>query len=784
MALKRKSEVLIVKTTLRIPLVVLLCPISVVAQVNVLTANYGNERTNANLQETALTSSNVTPNTFGKLGSFPVDGQVYAQPLYVSGLSVPGSGTHNVLFLATMHNSVYAYDADSAGTQPPLWQVTFGPSVPTTLFSVADVKPEIGVLSTPVIDPQASVIYLVAETFENGACVYRLHALDLATGAEKLNGPTVLTSTITGSGAGTQDGVTLPFDPFMHLQRPGLLLVNGAIYIAFGSHRDQGAWHGWLLSYSAADVSKQLGVFNTTPNDEGGAIWQSGRGLAADDKGSIYAISGNGDYDGVSNFSQSFLKLNGQTPTLADWYTPPNWQTLSDGDYDLSAGVALIPGTHMLVGGDKNGTLYLVNGDSMGGLDSGNSPNAQRFPGVLFGAIFSFALWNRPDAAYVYLQEQGTGLKGYRIVNGSFTTTPFSVGTIGADVPLDGISISANGGQEGTGVLWETTGDHSNPTVPGTLHAFDASNVGNELWNSELDPSRDRLGGFAKFVSPTVANGKVYVPTFSNTVAVYGLLPSNSGGGNQFSPIVSAVANAASYVQNMISPGEELTVFGTNVGPASATGLEVVGGALTTSLAGVRVLFDGTAAPIVSAGPSQVTVMSPFALKPGSTTNVQLEYEGQSSSAVPFTVTPATPGLFSADGSGSGQGLILNGDGTGNSVRNSAQLGSTIALFATGAGQLTPAGQDGAMAANPLPQPVLPVSVVIDGQPAQVVYAGAVAGMVEGILQVNVVVPMSASVGPSVALFLQVGNALSQPGITVALQPSRKHSSPGNIPRR
>jgi uncharacterized protein (TIGR03437 family) len=750
------------------------------AQVNVLTANYDNNRTNANLQETTLTTANVSQATFGKLGSFPVDGQVYAQPLYVSSLTIPNSGTHNVLLLASMHNSVYAYDADSAGTQAPLWQVNLGPSVPTTLFSTADINPEIGILSTPVIDPTASVIYAVAETYENGSCVYRLHALDLATGQERLNGPAVISSTIAGSGAGTQDGVTLPFDPFMHLQRPGLLLVNGAIYIAFGSHRDQGSWHGWMISYNAADISKQLGVFNTTPNDFGGAIWQSGHGLAADDKGSIYAISGNGDYDGLTNFSQSFFKLNGQAPVLTDWYTPPNWQTLSDGDYDLSAGVALIPGTHMLIGGDKNGTLYLVNGDSMGGLDPGNSPNAQRFQGVLYGGIFTLALWNRPDAAYVYVQEQGTGVKSYEIVNGSFNTTPFAVGTVGVDIPFDGIAVSANGGQDGTGVLWETTGDHSNPIVPGTLHAFDASNPGHELWNSGMVPTRDQLGSFAKFVSPTVVNGNVYVPTFSNTVAVYGLLPSTSTGGSQSTPVISAVANAASYVQNSVSPGEEIMVFGTNVGPSSSAGLQVEDGFLTTSLAGARVFFDGIAAPMVSAGPNQVTAIAPFELTPGST-QVQIEFQGQSSPPVTLIVAPATPGLFSANGSGSGQGLILNHNGTGNSVRNAAQLGSVITLFATGAGQTTPVGQDGAIASGgSLPQPVLPVSVQIDGQPAQVIYAGAAPGLVQGILQINVVVPTTASVGATVPVFLQVGTALSQPDITVALQPARRESGPIN----
>lgn len=501
------------------------------AQSNVLTANYGNDRTSATLQERVLNTSSVARG-FGKVGSLPVDGQVYAQPLYVSGVAFPSAGTHNVVLLATQHNSVYLYDADSVASPLLLWHVNLGPSVPSTTFpDFTDVKPEIGILSTPVIDAQLAVAYVVSYSLENGALVYRLHALDLTTGHEMLNGPTVISAGVNGTGAGSNNGV-VTFDPAMHLQRPGLLLANGAVYLAFGSHADASPWHGWVLSYSASDISAQLGVYNVTPNGLGGSVWQSGRGLAADASGNIYAITGNGDHDGTPTLAESFIKLSGAAPALTDSYTPANAQWLSDQDYDLSAGVAIVPGTHLLIGGDKLGQLYLVNGDSM-------STGPQVFQGVQWGGIFNMAVWSRTDGAYVYVQEQGSVLKCYQIVNGQFNTTPVFASTARADSPYGGIMLSANGSLAGTGILWETTVNKSFSTRPGTLHAFDATNL-NELWNSDMNAG-DALGTFAKFVSPTVANGMVYVPTFSNSVTVYGLLPATAA--NAAVPVIAAVVS-------------------------------------------------------------------------------------------------------------------------------------------------------------------------------------------------------------------------------------------------
>src|ERR1019366_7395833 len=228
------------------------------AQVNIPTANGNNDRTNSNLQETQLSPATVTSSAFGKLGVFPVDGQVYSQPLIVTGLSIPGGGTHNVVYVSTMHNSVYAFDADAMSPVSTLWQVNLGASVPTVLLydPDGDIANEAGILSTGVIDLQRGVLYVVADTLEGGAPVFYLHALDLATGAERLNGPVPLKASVPGTGSAARADGTIPLDAVQHIQRPGLLLANNLVYIAFGSHGDQSPYHGWLLSYDASDLSR------------------------------------------------------------------------------------------------------------------------------------------------------------------------------------------------------------------------------------------------------------------------------------------------------------------------------------------------------------------------------------------------------------------------------------------------------------------------------------------------------------------------------------------------
>jgi hypothetical protein len=496
------------------------------AQVSVLTANGDNNRTNANLSESRLTPQNVRPGSFGKLGSFPADGQIFAQPLYVSSLRFPDGATRNVLFITTMHNTVYAYDAETPSAAGLLWHVNLGPSFPVAKWNApyTDISPEVGILGTGAIDPDAGVLYVVAETLKNGAALFSLHALDLLTGAERMNGPVAITAQVSGSGAGSVGGV-MAFNPGQQLQRPGLLLSNTAVYVGFGSHMDQQPWHGWVMSYDASDLTRQLGVFLTTPNGEGGAVWHSGRGLAADDAGGVYSMTGNGDFDGVGDFGESFIKLSGSSASLADWFTPANWQTLTDVDADLSTGPALIPGTHIIIGGDKYGQLYLLNGDSMGQLGSSDADDGPVFSGTVIGGMFNFALWNRQDTTYIYVQGFQDVVKSYQIRGLALNMTPVSSGSTPVASPRVGMTISAEGTRNG--ILWETTGDSTVPPVPGTLHAFDAMNLLDELWNSSENAGQDSLGGFAKFANPTVVNGKVYVATSSGAVVVYGSLCPN-----------------------------------------------------------------------------------------------------------------------------------------------------------------------------------------------------------------------------------------------------------------
>jgi len=724
------------------------------AQVNILTANGGNDRTNANLQEAQLAPSTVYPGGFGKLATFPVDGQVYAQPLYLSGWKVPNIGARNVLYITTMHNSVYAFDADSASPGTLLWQVNLGASVPSAELygGYSDIAAEVGILSTGAIDLTRGLLYVVSDVFEHGAPVFYLHALDLSSGQERLNGPAAITGMF----------ADVAFDSRQHLQRPGLLLANNTVYIAFGSHGDQEPYHGWLMSYDASDLTHQLGVFAVTSTGMGGAVWQSGRGLAADDKGSVYAISGNGDYDGAQNFGESFLKLSGTPAARVDSFTPVDWKSMSDNDMDLSAGPALVPGSHIVLGADKFGDFYVLNGDAMGQPASGNATTASAF------SIFNFAVWSRTDTSYVYVQGEREPARCFQLSNTGLNPSPVSATSNAVRFGRIGMTISANGSQANTGILWETTGDYNDWTASGTLHAFDASNLAIELWNSDMNAASDGMGTVAKFANPTVANGKVYVPTFSNTVVVYGLLQNDVVGGD--SPAIGAVTNAASYAPDAISPGALVAIFGLGLGPGVPAGTQLdATGLVSTSLASTRVLFDGVAAPIAFASATQVNAIVPFGLS-SAQTQVQVEYAGQFSDPFPMAVAPSSPGIFAADGSGAGPALVLNQDGSANSPGNPAAPGSTIVFYATGAGQMSPPGQDGAVAsAGDLPQPVLPVSATIGGQPARVLYAGGAAGIVEGIIQVNLQIP-GALPGGSASLVLQIGDRASQPGLMVAVQ--------------
>lgn len=730
-------------------------------QVSVLTSNYNNERNNWNSSEAILNPSTVNVSTFGKIGAFPVDGQIYAQPLYVSAPRIPNRRTTDLVYVATMHNSVYAIDADAPQSVTPLWTVNLGPSVPSSAIpNYSDIVPEIGILGTPAIDLGRQVIYVVAETFENGACVFRIHALSLQNGQEMFYGPTIISASAAGAG-----GNTVNFNAQQQLQRPGLALANGVVYIGFGSHGDEGSWYGWLLGYDASDLRNQVAVLNVAPNGYGGSIWQCGRAPAVDSADNLYVVTANGDYNGQTDFGESFLKLSTPSLSILDWYTPSDADELSMKDWDLgSSGAILIPDLSLVTGAGKSGEFFALNVNAMGHQPA--RPSSERVQ-LSSGALFTAALWESDQGPMLYLLDQSGPLFGFSVVNGQAQQIPFSQTDPTVYTVFSGIAISSNGAAAGTGIVWQTVGDTSSSGIPGSLHAFSATDLTNELWNSDMVPG-DTLGRFAKFVAPTVVNGRVYVPTFSNQLAIYGLRSKVQVA--NVAPQIAGVVNGASLANEAVAPGEMVSIFGVGLASPEPAGLQVTqSGVVMKEVSGTEVSFDGIAAPLLYASSNQLTAVVPFGLQ-GPTTNVQVQYQGVTSGAMTVPVAAAVPGIFTLNGTGGGQGSILNQDGTVNGYYNPAAPGSIVTLFGTGAGQSIPPGVDGMIPTLlPLPQPILPVSVEIDGVEAQVLYAGQAAGQVEGVIQVNAVVPNAAGSG-NVPVVVQVGGATSPTTVTLTVQ--------------
>jgi uncharacterized repeat protein (TIGR03806 family) len=508
-------------------------------------------RTGANLKETVLNTSNVNSNQFGLIFSRIVDDQVYAQPLVMTNVNIPGKGVHNIVIVATVNDSVYAFDADDASVVDPYWQVSFlGANVVaprnTDLTGACggnykDFSGAMGIVGTPVIDPATGTIYMVARTKENGSTfVQRLHALNIATGAERPNSPVVITASYPGTGDGSVGGF-VNFDPQKNNQRSGLALINGIVYIGWASHCDWGPYHGWFIGYDAATLQRSV-VYNTTPNGGDGGIWQSGQAASADSSGNIYLSIANGTV-GVSgnprsliNRGESFLKLtrNGTNFTIASWFTPYNYQALENGDIDLgSAGLLLIPGTTLACSGGKQGVFYLVDRDNMGGLSGSSTADTnilQSFAVSTDHIHGSPVWWDGPNGSFCYVWPSSVHLQQYKFdrTTSRFNLPAYSQSPTAAPNGQTGgmLSISANGTNAGTGILWayhQLSGDANQAVRPGILHAYDAQNVTNELWNSEQVSARDSVGNYGKFCPPTVVNGKVYLSTFSGRLNVYGL---------------------------------------------------------------------------------------------------------------------------------------------------------------------------------------------------------------------------------------------------------------------
>ena len=682
----------------------LLGALSLMAQVSVLTYHNDLSRTGQNLSETILTPSSVTAGEFGELFRYPVDGQVYAQALYMWGVSVPGKGVHNVVFVVTEHDSVYAFDADS-NTGPnaaPLWHASFvNPAAGVTPVPAENVvcrmiAPEIGITGTPVIDPDTGTLYVVAMTLEDFGQTYvqRLHALDLTTGAERPGSPVAIEASVPGTGDGNS---TVRFKPWLYKERPGLLLLNGVVYTSWSSHCDSGNYHGWVIGYDAKTLQRAA-VYTSTSNGDWGSVWQSGAAPAADANGNIYVVTGNGTFDvqrGGSELSDSVLKLSTANGlSIADYFTPFNADLLGVKDLDLgSSGALLLPdsaGTpehpHLLVTGGKEGRIYVLDRDRMGHFQpGGDSQIVQSLPGAI-GRLFGIPVYFNNA---VYFAAANDAIKAFRIANGLLQEKPSSqsAGTFPylGSVP----SVSANGSKDG--IVWTIDANG--------LHAYDAANLANELYCGSP-------GSYIKFSTPTIANGKVYVGT-QDSLVVFGLFSS---------PGIRLIVNSGGYQTSGVAPGSIVSVFGVNL---AADTQVATADPLPEVLGGSRLLINGLPVPLLYASPTQINAQIPDKTPTGVVAVVTMR--GNSASATTgLRIQSAAPGIFA---------VMLNQDGTVNGPDHAARPGTTLQVFVTGLGPSEPSVQAGAA-----------LRTTIGGQTATVLSARQTPGMV-GVFAVNLRVP-------------------------------------------
>ncbi|MBS1609393.1 MAG: discoidin domain-containing protein [Bacteroidetes bacterium] len=535
-------------------------------------------------QETTLTVNNVKPGTFGKLFERIVDDQVYAQPLVIFNVNIPGKGTRNILIIATVSNSVYAFDADSANISAPYWQINLSgldsrPVRNTDMTgscggNYRDFSGNIGIVGTPVADTTTNTVYLVSRsvnTSTNSFSQY-LHAIDIITGNEKFNSPQVITASVAGNGDGNVNGV-VSFDPLKQNQRGGLLLLNGTVYIAWASHCDWGPYHGWILGYDKSTLQQKV-VYNTTPNGYFGGIWMSGAAPSADESGNIYVAVGNGsvgynnDPSSPVNRSESAIKLSpsGNTLAVSSFFSPKNIEELEATDLDFGVSqMLLIPGTNRVITSCKDGKIYLMDRDNMGGYNSANNNVVQTIDlGLNAHLRSSMSYYKGAQNEYIYTWSENALLKAFpynRNTNQFDLANTISSGVQGP-IGNNGafLSVSSNGSVDTTAILWAAhaaDGDANQSVRPGILRAIDANDVTKELWNSGIYAS-DVPGNYAKFNCPVIANGKVYLATFSNKVIAYGIVND---------PLVNTCNAPNAAIGKIAVPS---STFNTSSGPASA----------------------------------------------------------------------------------------------------------------------------------------------------------------------------------------------------------------------
>lgn len=505
-----------------------------IANAQMTTAQYDNARTGAYLKEAILTPRNVNQEQFGKIFTLKVDGDIYAQPLFLAGVQIPGKGKHDVVFIATEHDSVYAFDA-YGNPSTPLWRVSFLKSGATTVpardVSCPFTQPEVGITSTPVIDAKSGTLYVLARTkipsaSEGKQYHQQLHALAVATGAERSGSPVEIQAAIHGTGAGSTDG-NLIFEPVRENPRAALLLSHGLVYLTWGSSCDVGPYHGWVVGYDAASLKRKV-VFNASPDADDSGIWASDTGPSADKDGNIFVATGNGQFDaakGGRDYGDTLLKLHssGQNLQPVDYFTPFNADELNAKDHDLGSGGPMLlpdqpgPHPHLAVIGGKGHIIYVVDRDRMGHYQPANNNHAVQTIPMSRGIYGSMAYWNH----HVYVLSDYDALRDFEVSDGKLVFKAASSFKLEDHAATP--TISANGDKDG--IVWVMSSKGwASPDRQAVLYAADASDIGHLLYASNQNAARDGAGYALRFNIPTIANGHVYVGT-KKEVDVYGLLP-------------------------------------------------------------------------------------------------------------------------------------------------------------------------------------------------------------------------------------------------------------------